>query len=360
MTARRAAISLVLEDGTDLAARVRPRLLSLRLTEKREDDADAIEIVLQNFDGRLEIPRSGVRLALALGWERGAPEAGGVPVGLVDKGRFVIDEIEASGPPDTIAIRGRSADLTGALRKRATKSWRETTLGKVLTEVAGRHARTARIGGGLGSRSIDVIEQEGKSDMAFVRDLGKRYDAVATWKDDFLLFLPIGASQSAGGAALGQVVLRRRDGWDWSWREGQRESYAGAEAQWQDSAGGRRRTVKVPAPSSSGAVGQTGTPATPAREGETAPTEPKKLKRVYASEAEARQAAEAAAGRAARVPYEFSYSLAIADPGLQPDMRVSLSGWGARIDGISWLVKSVETIFDGSSGMRQRVEMESV
>lgn len=344
MTARVAAISLTLEDGTDLADKVRPRLLSLRLSEKREDDADEIDIVLQNTDGLLAVPRTGVRLALALGWKSGAD----VPLGLIDKGRFTVDEIELSGPPDQISIRGRSADLTGALRKRETKSWRNTTLGSVLREIAGRHRRTARIGGNLAGQAITVIEQEGKSDMAFVRDLGKRYDAVATWKDDFLLFLPIGSASTAGGTGLPALTLTRRDGWTWTFREGQRESYKGAEAQWQDSAGGRRRTVKVDGPAT-----------TAAAEGENAPTEPKKLKRVYASEAEARQAAKAAASRAARTPFEFSYDLAIADPAIQPDMRVSLRGWNPTIDAIAWLVKSVETSFDGSSGMRQRLELES-
>lgn len=356
MTSRRAGISLTLEDGTNLADKVRPRLLSLRLSEKREDDADEIDLVLHNTDGLLAIPRTGVRLALALGWEAGAD----VPIGLVDKGRFTIDELELSGPPDQLSIRGRSADLTGALRKRETKSWRDTTLGSILNEIAGRHGRTARIASDLSSRAIDVIEQEGKSDMAFVRDLGKRYDAVATWKDNFLLFLPIGSGTTAGGQALGELVLTRRSGWGWTWREGQRESYQGAEAQWHDPDSGRRRTVKVDGPSSSAALGQQGSPAsTTAGEGESAPTEPKKLKRVYASEAEARQAAEAAASRAARVPYEFSYDLAIADPAIQPDMKVTLQGWNTTIDGTPWLVKSVETSFDGSGGLRQRLELES-
>jgi phage protein D len=358
VTSRRAAISLTLEDGTDLADKLRPRLIGLRLSEKREADADEIDLVLHNTDGLLAIPRTGVRLALAMGWESGAD----VPLGMVDKGRFTVDEIEVTGVPDTVSIRGRSADLTGALRQRTTKSWRDTTLGRILNDIAARHNRTARVGAAFAAQLIDVIEQEGKSDMAFVRDLGKRYDAIATWKDDFLLFLPIGGSNTASGAALAGRVLTRRDGWAWSFREGQRESYKGAEAQWHDSASGRRRTVKVdgPASSSAAAGGGNATPPQPGENGETrtAPTEPKKLKRVYATEAEARQAAQAAAGRAARTAYEFSYDVAIADPALQPDTPIRLSGWNPVIDGIAWLVKSVETTFD-SNGLRQRLEFES-
>lgn len=350
MTSRRAGISLTLEDGTDLADKVRPRLLSLRISEKREDDADELDLVLHNTDGLLAMPRTGVRLAVALGWEAGAD----VPLGLVDKGRFTIDEIELSGSPDQLSIRGRSADLTGALRKRETKTWRDTTLGSILGQIAARHNRFARIGGGLADAAIDVIEQEGKSDMAFVKDLGKRYDAVATWKDDYLLFLPIGSGATAAGAPLAGLVLTRRDGASWTFREGQRENYKGAEAQWYDPDSGRRRTVKVDGPATQP------DPRTPENEGGQPTTpEPKKLKRVYASEAEARQAAEAAASRAARTPYEFSYDLAIADPAIQPDMKVTLRGWNAVIDGIAWLVKSVDTSFDGSGGLRQRLELES-
>ena len=354
MTSRRAAIALTLEDGTDLADRINPRLLSLRLTEKREDDADEIDLVLHNTDGLLAVPRTGVRLALALGWVAG----GDVPLGLVDKGRFTIDEIELSGPPDQVSIRGRSADMTGALRKRETRTWRDTTLGAILSEIASKHARQPRIAEGLATQPIDVIEQEGKSDMAFVRDLGKRYDAVATWKDNFLLFLPIGSASTAGGEELPPVLVTRRGNGSWSFREGQRESYKGAEAQWYDPDSGRRRTVKVDGPATppdprdppADAEGGSSQPSTP---------EPKKLKRVYASETEARQAAEAAASRAARTPYEFSYDLAIADPAIQPDMKVTLRGWNPLIDGIEWLVKSVDTSFDGSGGLRQRVELES-
>jgi uncharacterized protein len=352
MTSRRAGIVLLTETGVNLADKISPRLLSLRLSEKREDDADEIDLTLENTDGFLAVPRTGVRLSLALGWEAGAD----VPLGLVDKGRFTINEIELSGEPEILSIRGRSADLTGALRKRETRTWRDTTLGAILSEIASKHGRTPRIGEALAAQAITVIEQEGKSDMAFVRDLGKRYDAVATWKDNFLLFLPIGASATASGTALTRVLITRRDGWTWKFREAQRESYKGAEAQWYDDASGRRRTVKVDGPATptpeSDSEGEDG-------EQRQAPTEPKKLKRVYATEAEARQAAEAAASRAARAPYEFSYDIAIADPAIQPDTPASLIGWNPLIDGIDWLVKTVETSFDGSGGMRQRIELES-
>ena len=330
MIARRAAIDLALKDGTDLADKVSPRLVGLSLSEAREAEADEVEVRLQNSDGLLVIPEPGAVLALAMGWESGED----VPVGLVDKGTFTVDEVGQEGPPDIVIFRGRSADLTGLLRQRRTKSWKNTTLGSALRQIAERHGRSARVETGLADLPIDAIEQEGKSDMAFVRDLGRRYDAIATWKNGVLLFLPIGASATASGVELAQTTLTKRKGWRWTFSQADRENYNGAEAQWQDQDAGRRRTIEVGGDNR------------------------RRLKRVYASEAEARQAADAATSRAARAPFRFTYELAIADPGLQPDMRLQLEGWGDKIDGITWLVESVKTTF-GAQGLRQSLELES-
>jgi len=330
MPANIAGVRLSIEGGADLADKVDPRLVELTLSEKREAEADELSVTLQNHDGRLAMPEPGVSLLLALGWTSGAD----VPVGLVDKGRFTVDEVGASGPPDVVTIRARSADLTGLYRQRRTKTWRDTNLGSVLGQIAARHGRGARIAGGLADRPIKALEQEGKSDMAFVRDLGRRYDAIATWKAGMLLFAPIGLSASLSGAEMDSFALTRRDGWSWTFTQAEREAYDGAEAQWHDQGGARRRTV--------GTGGENR----------------RKLKRVYASEADARQAAEAAASRDKRRPYGFEYELAVADPALQPDQRIALQGWGAKIDGIEWLVESVETTL-GAGGLTQRLVLES-
>ena len=195
MAATIAGVSLFLDGEIDLADKINPRLNELILSEKREGEADELTIRLQNADGALEIPSAGRRLTLSLGWVQGDS----VPVGLVGKGEFTVDEAGAAGPPDEITITARSADLTGLYSQRRTKAWHNTTLGALLGEIAARHGRTLRISPSLEGRAVASIEQEGKSDMAFVRDLGRRYDALATWKGGALLFLPIGASETASG-----------------------------------------------------------------------------------------------------------------------------------------------------------------
>ncbi|MGW8201921.1 contractile injection system protein, VgrG/Pvc8 family [Sphingomonas bisphenolicum] len=329
MTANKASARLTL-DGVDLADKINPRMLEITLTEKRGGEADELSISLQNADGRLAMPDPGKIIALALGWEQGDD----VPVGLVDKGRFTVDEVEASGPPDRIAIRARSADFSGSYRQRRTKAWKDTTLGAVLADIAARHGITAQVHPDLAGKAIVALDQAGKSDMALVKDLGSRYDAVATWKDRRLIFMPVGSTTTATGTAIPSLTLTRQDGWSWSFTRAQRDENDGVEAEWHDQAAGRRKKHA------------------------TGGKNPKRLKRVYATEADAKQAAEAEAKKRARGSYRFEYDLAIADCRIQPNRRVTLSGWNSKIDAVRWLVETVETTHD-SRGIRQKLTLES-
>src|SRR3546814_12194935 len=108
-------------------------------------------------------------LQLALGWEKGAD----VTVGMVNKGSFKVDEVERSGSPDQVSIRARAADLTGSYRERRRKLWKDTTLGAILTEIAGRHARPPAIHHDLASRPPAATDPAAQRDTAFVRPLGR-------------------------------------------------------------------------------------------------------------------------------------------------------------------------------------------
>nr|WP_255460930.1 contractile injection system protein, VgrG/Pvc8 family [Novosphingobium sp. ERN07] len=312
-----------------MAAKIDPRFLDLTLTEKRGDEADELSLTLHNHDGRLAAPSTGRMLTLALGWRSGGPSTG-----LVGKGRFKVDEVEESGPPDVITIRARSADLGGNYRKRRTKVWRDTTLGAVIDAIATRYGVASMVHPDLRGAAIAVLEQHGKSDMAFVMDLGSRFDALATWKDRRLILMPVGARTTASGKAIPTLTLTRRDGWTWRFSRADRSQNDGAEAEWHDKGTGKRRKVT------------------------TGGQNPKKLKRVYASHAEADQAVKAAAGKGKRGAFTFDYDLAEADMQIQPNAHVKLSGWNARIDGTVWLVESVETSL-GAGGLAQKVALES-
>lgn len=331
MNPNKAAIRLTLEDGTDLADKVNPRFLELSLSEKREEKADELEITLHNHDGQLAPIREGKILILALGWESGAD----VPVGLVEKGRFKVDEVERGGPPDKVRIRARSADLTGDFRKRRDQMWKDITLGEIVRRIAARNALTASVHPDLAAIAVQAIAQSGKSDMAFIASLGRRYDAVATTKNATLIFMPVGSATTAAGKSIPSLSLIRRDGWTWSFTSAKRGDYDGAEAQWHDQDAGRAKTVK------------------------TGGDNRKRLKKTYASEADAKKAAESEAQRHKRGARTFSYDLALGDPAITVNRKMTLTGWDSEIDGISWLVaEATHRLSD--RGLLTTVKLESV
>lgn len=321
----------------DLTDKVRPRLVSINLSEKRGGEADQLDIVLDDADGKLALPRKRALVRLQLGWESGA----GVPVGLVDKGRFTVDDIEWGGPPDRITIRARSADLTADFRTRREASHTGTSLGAIAREIAARAGLEPRIAPELASIPVPVRVQHHTSDMAFLRRLGREHDAVATVKDRTLILAPIGRGATTSGKSLPLLELRRSDCARYSFKEIERSADAGVEARWHDTLTGDRRTVRA---GGTGAGTGTGTP--------------RRLRKVYHSEADARRAAEARAQAARRAEAEFSTTLALGRPDLYPERPVALIGFKPPIDARRWLIAELTHTLD-ERGLATGLKLET-
>lgn len=324
-------------DGEDLTDRIAPRLVSLSITEKRGGSADQLELVIHDHDGMMAIPKEGAVLQVRLGWDAGGPD---VEAGLVDKGSFRVDEASWSGPPDTITVRARSADFSDRYRARRENSWRDTTLGAVVREIAGRNGLTANVAPELDAIAVPVLAQDQRSDMALIRFLGERHDATATVKNGALIFAPIGGGKTASGRTIPALTLTRRDGDKYDYSRASRDRHDGVEARWHDQDSAERRTVSV-----GGSGEEDGRP-------------PRRLRRTYASEADARTAAEAENRRIARSAAEFNYTLAFGDPTIYPDRPVTLKGFKPEIDARRWLV--AEAVHDlDTNGLKTRLKLET-
>jgi len=315
--------------GQDLSPTVRPRLISLTLTEKREADSDSLDLTLSDADGSLAIPPAGALLTLALGF------AGA----LVDKGSFKVDEVEHSGAPDLLTIRARAVDFTAATRTRSLKTYRDTTLGAIVQQLAANAGLRARIAPALASIAIDVIEQGRLSDTAFLRRLGRRHDAVATVKAGNLLFNPIGAGTTASGTALPTATIRRSDGDSHSFKRIERDKYTGVTAYWHDPAAAERKGETA------GATGEGGQQA-------------RRLKRTYGSQADAKAAATAEHNRLQRGAATMSFTIALGRPDLYPEQRLALVGFKPEIDGTNWLITEATHILS-DQGLTTQLQLET-
>lgn len=296
-------------DGKDVTGLVAPRLMSLSITECRSDQADQLDITLSDHDGLLELPRRGVAVRVFLGWSDAR--------GMVDKGTFEVDEVEFSGPPDIITLRARSADMSNALRTRATRSFHKTTIKAIVETIAKAH-KLAPVVGAFGATKIAHIDQTDESDLAFLNRIGKRYDAVATIKEGKLLFLPIGNGGTASGKEMPTIELTRRDGDSIRYQVADRDSYTGVHASWQDKGKAKRRHVLA------GVIGNA-----------------KRLRQLYASEEDALEAARAEWARLQRGTATLRFELAYGRPDLTPQAKVRMLGTKPLISSTVWLLSRV-------------------
>ncbi|WP_256988004.1 contractile injection system protein, VgrG/Pvc8 family [Bordetella genomosp. 9] len=321
------AIWRVTLDGRDVSAGMASRLDSLSITECRGGEADQLDIVLHDNDGLLEIPRLGVTLRVFLGWEQ---------TGLVDKGTFVVDEVEYSGPPDQITLRARSANLAAALRTRTERSFHGKTINDIVSTVAKAHGLDPVVGQSFGNVVVPHIDQTNESDVAFLNRIGKRYDAVATVKEGRLLFLSIDKGKTASGADMPTVVLSRADGDGFRFHVADRDAYTGVRAYWQDKAGGTRRNVVV------GVIGNA-----------------KRMRSVFGSEQDALDNARAEWQRIQRGTATLQFDLAYGRPELVPQAKIQFPAMKAPMGGITWLVSRIVHKLD-ENGLTSSLEAETV
>lgn len=323
------AFRVTLPNGQDITPTLNPRLVSLTLTEARNNEADQLDLVLDDSDGKLKLPSKGQTLSLSIGW------AGQT---LVGKGSFEVTEIThtgSSGQADQLHINAKSADLGSTLRNRADRSYHATALGAIVQQIAARHSLSPRIDAALSAKPVAHIDQTGESDLAFLTRLAKRYDAVATIKQGRLLFLPIQGTKTSQGDSLPTLAIARADGDGHRYHTSDRDHYTGVRAYWHNPGHAKRKGVLV------GKKGST-----------------KNLPDTYANQEDARAAAVAEWRRLQRGAATLELTLALGRPTLCPQTPVTVSGYKPEICATRWqATHTTHTISDG--GYTTRVELEN-
>nr|WP_251030575.1 MULTISPECIES: phage late control D family protein [Pseudomonas] len=314
-------------DGNDIAQLISPRLMNLDLTDNRGIEADQLSISLSDHDGLLAIPPKGAVIRLWLGWS---------DTGLVDKGTYTVDETEHSGAPDILSIRARSADLRKGLKTKRERSWSNSTLGAVLSDIAQGNGLNATIASALEDSPILQLDQANESDANLISRLGEEFDAVVTVKAGCLVCLPAGGGKTASGAELPHITLARGDGDQHRYLQADRDSYDGVRAYFYDVNSAKKQEAI-------------------AGGGENL----KDLRHTYSDRQSALRAARAEFNRLQRGSATLSYTLAQGRPELIPELTYTLQGVKAEIDEIVWYGGNVQHALSPDSGYTVSLELES-
>ncbi|TKU76650.1 phage late control D family protein [Citrobacter sp. wls706] len=364
--ARVAPAYMLTLDGEDITQNFSDRLIGLTMTDNRGFEADQLDIALDDTDGLVELPPRGASLTLWLGWQGSA---------LINKGSFTVDEIEHRGAPDTLTIRGRSADFRGSLNSRGEQSWHDTTLGVIVETIAQRNKLTASVADAMKAIAIPHIDQTQESDAAFLSRLAERNGASVSVKAGKLLFLKAGSAMTASGKPIPQMTVERGDGDRHQFAIADREAYTGVTAKWLHTRDPKPQKQKVklkrkPKEQHLRALQHPKAAKTSikakkkkeqeAREGEYMAGESDnvlELTTIYATKAQAMRAAQAKWDKIQRGVAEFSITLATGRADLFPETPVAVKGFKRVIDEQAWIISRVVHSLNGS-GFTTGLELE--
>jgi len=220
-------------DGKDITALINDRLLLLRTTDKPGMESDDFELRIDARDGVVALPARGALIEVHLGYA-GQP--------LTRLGRYTVDEVELSGPPDTLVIRGKASDLRGSGRTIRSGSWEAVPLQRIVAEIGARNGWQVVCPVVI---QVPRVDQYNESDFNFITRLARQYDCTAKLADGQLLVLPRQAGQSASGKPLGTVGIARTEVSQWHFRVDDKAARKAVRTRYQDAAGGESKTVEL-------------------------------------------------------------------------------------------------------------------
>lgn len=219
------AVVKIAVDGVPLTPILQTRLISLTHTDNRGFEPDTVDLELDDSDGKLAIPPRGAVLDLAFGWKED---------GLVKKGSYTVAEVAHSGAPDKLSIRATSADMAAGLTTQRERPWHDITVGAIVLTIAEENGLLPHVPDSLANQKIDHIDQTNESSANFLTRLAAMFDAIATVKSGFLLFIPAASGRTASGQPIPAVTITRSSGDQHSFMIADRVTYEGVRARYHD------------------------------------------------------------------------------------------------------------------------------
>lgn len=338
-------------DDKDITTSLEERLISLTHTDNRGFEADQLDLELDDTDGQLQLPRRGAVLSLALGWQNEP---------LIVKGKFTVDEIEHSGTPDRLTVRGRSADFRSTLNFKRERSWHDTTVGAVVNEIATRHKLTQAIGVDMSAQPVEHIDQTNESDGSFLMRLARQYGAIASVKNGNLLFIRQGQGKTASGKALPTMTITRMVGDGHRFSLADRGAYTGVVTHWLDTREPKKKKEVTVTRKRRKSTKPKTTKAPSPKEGDYLVGTDENvmvINRNYQTQAEAQRWAKHYWERIQRGVASFSIQLAKGRADLFPELPVRVNGFKSQIDEADWIITTVTNSIN-DSGFTTSLELE--
>lgn len=182
----------ILANDNNVTEQIKERLIRLSITDEIGFVSDATTIVIDNHDDQVEVPARGAELDIYIGYNIDA---------LVKMGKFMVDEIELSGPPTQISITARSSDTfeksnLGSIVSPKSRSWHDISFSAMVAIIAKENKLSPLVSPRLEGIIVDHIDQTEESDLAFLNRVVQTVDSYVKPADGKLIVAPIGTAIS--------------------------------------------------------------------------------------------------------------------------------------------------------------------
>lgn len=317
-------IAQIYVNHRDVTGNFSPFLISMTFTDHMDGEADGLEIQLEDVDQRWIkgwYPVKGSTLQAWIGYSEGS---------VLSCGEFQVDEIEVSGPPDTVTVRAVGNATKKALRTKRSKGYDGASLRSVAQEVASRHSLA--LVGMIPDVHWKRVTQHQEADLAFLQRLASEHGLVFSVKGASLVFHEIAQLE----AQKSILTITRPDVISWHFRD------------------------KVVPSSSSASYFRGDTKELEVVEVQLADQTHPDMKKSH-RRIEGRGQGQRLAKAALRVGKSMERECSMSLPGnvsLVAGANVEISGWGV-LDGL-WLLKSVTHKIDRSGGYTTDLEARHV
>lgn len=166
--------------GQNIYGWIHPYLINVTFSDYLQGQSDELAITLEDSKNLWKndwYPNKGDEFLLSIGYE-------GLP--LINCGSFELDEIEFSGPPDTVSLKALAADISKPVRQENTVAYENLTLEQIADEIAQKHGY--EVVGIPKDIKVERITQNQEKDLAFLARLAAQYGYVFKNNSDQLVF----------------------------------------------------------------------------------------------------------------------------------------------------------------------------
>lgn len=214
----------ILANKKDVTERFQKRLLSLRIVDEAGFRSDSVEIRLDDRDSKINIAELiGAELEVLIGYEE---------KGLANKGIYTVDEIKVEGPPSTLTIVAKAANMKSSLKAPKTRNWENVTFGSLVATIAAEHGLKPGVSKALTDIGFEHLDQTEESDLHFLTRLARQHDATAKPAGGHFLFMKTGEAKTVPGKALKTLALKKGDVTNWRMTVDERSRFPTVVAKW--------------------------------------------------------------------------------------------------------------------------------